>query len=187
MFASRNPDLRPESIMNYEISFSQHLARNDFFYGINLFHLDGDNTIQTVFTDGKPMNVNTGELQNNGIEATISYRMNQSWSVNTNYSWLHMKYPVVAAPEHKTFLGVNYSKRKCELATGFQYISGLYTSVDSNTKESFILWNLRVRYQLGRMVSLLLNGENLLAQQYEINAGYPMPKATINGGISINF
>jgi len=27
----------------------------------------------------------------------------------------------------------------------------------------------------------------LLAQRYEINAGYPMPKATFMGGINVNF
>ena len=33
----------------------------------------------------------------------------------------------------------------------------------------------------------LVKGENLLAQRYEINAGYPMPKATFMGGINLNF
>mgnify|MGYP001032491980 FL=1 len=30
-------------------------------------------------------------------------------------------------------------------------------------------------------------GENLLAQRYEINAGYPMPRATFIGGIRLDF
>lgn len=29
--------------------------------------------------------------------------------------------------------------------------------------------------------------ENLLAQRYEINDGFPMPKATVMGGVNINF
>jgi iron complex outermembrane receptor protein len=32
-----------------------------------------------------------------------------------------------------------------------------------------------------------VRGENLLAQQYEIIAGYPMPRATFMGGVNINF
>ena len=32
-----------------------------------------------------------------------------------------------------------------------------------------------------------VKGENLLAQRYEINAGFPMPKATVMGGVNINF
>jgi hypothetical protein len=33
----------------------------------------------------------------------------------------------------------------------------------------------------------LRGGENLLAQSYEINLGYPMPRATFMGGVNINF
>ena len=29
--------------------------------------------------------------------------------------------------------------------------------------------------------------ENLLAQEYEINAGFPMPKATVTAGVRMNF
>ncbi len=187
MFRSKNPDLKPESVMNYEISVSQHLFNNEFYYAVNLFYLDGDNMIQTVFTDGRPMNINTGKIKNHGIETTVSYRINQLWSANANYSWLHMKYPVVAAPEHKAFAGIGYSKGKYNVSTGLQYINGLYTSVDPDKKENFLLWGLRAGYRLGRTLNLFANGENLLAQHYEINAGYPMPKATINGGININF
>lgn len=32
-----------------------------------------------------------------------------------------------------------------------------------------------------------VRGENLLAQRYEINAGYPMPRATVFAGLKVNF
>ena len=32
-----------------------------------------------------------------------------------------------------------------------------------------------------------VKGENLLAQRYEINAGFPMPKATVMAGVNIKF
>ena len=37
------------------------------------------------------------------------------------------------------------------------------------------------------MSNLSLRHRELLAQRYEINAGYPMPKATFMGGINVNF
>lgn len=49
------------------------------------------------------------------------------------------------------------------------------------------LLNASVNYQLCKPVSLWLRGENLLAQRYEIIAGYPMPRATFMGGASIRF
>jgi iron complex outermembrane receptor protein len=32
-----------------------------------------------------------------------------------------------------------------------------------------------------------VRGENLLAQRYEINAGYPMPRATFMAGANVSF
>lgn len=74
----------------------------------------------------------------------------------------------------------------------FQYIKGLYTSVIVNNKgtkqqDSFVLWNLRGSYRICNFANIFVKGENLLAQRYEINIGYPMPKATFMGGINLNF
>ena len=144
--------------------------------------------IQTQRIDGKPRNVNTGEIENWGIEANIAYRINESWSVNGNYSFLHMKNHVLAAPENKLFAGVNFHKGRWSVNTGIQYINSLYTSVgDNEQKENFVLWNADVNYRLSSFATLFAKGENLLAQRYEINAGFPMPKATFMGGIHLNF
>lgn len=54
-------------------------------------------------------------------------------------------------------------------------------------KESFVLWNVRASFQATRWIEIWTRGENLLAQKYEINAGYPMPRATVMAGFNINF
>ena len=65
--------------------------------------------------------------------------------------------------------------------------SGLYTSVGKNEQqEDFILWNLRASYRALKWLDVWARGENLLAQKYEINAGYPMPKATVMLGFHVN-
>ena len=145
--------------------------------------------IMTTQIDGRPLNINTGEIENWGVEANIGYRINPSWRVDANYSWLHMENPVVAAPEHKLFFGVDYAKGRWSASSGIQYVKGLYTSVTANNEkqENFWLWNLRGSYRLCSYAHLFVKGENLLAQRYEINAGYPMPKATFMGGVQLNF
>jgi Outer membrane cobalamin receptor protein len=173
--------------MNYEISFSQYQLDNMLSYGINLYYINGDNMIQTVPVNGRPLNINTGKIENWGVEANVNYRISPSLMFSANYSWLNMKYPVVAAPEHKLYAGVYYSHKKWNVSTGVQYINGLYTSVNPETKESFVLLNLNGSYHLSRFATLFVRGENLLAQRYEINVGYPMPKATIMGGINLAF
>lgn len=188
MFPPQNPDLKPERLMNYELSFSQKLLENRLQYGANLYYINGDNMIMTVPVEGRPMNVNTGEIENWGIETNIAYRISPRWSANANYSWLHMENPVLAAPEHKLYVGADFTQGRWGVSSGIQYIKGLYTSTgETETTEDFTLWNIRASYRLCRYASLYVKGENILAQRYEIMAGYPMPKATFMGGVHINF
>lgn len=189
MFPSQNPDLQPESMWNYELAFSQQLLNGRLAYGVNLFYIDGKNLIETLPNpNGSGMlNQNSGEIENSGIELQAAWRISQYWSVDGNYSYLHMKNPVLAAPKHKLYTGVNFNYRHWDISTGIQYISGLYTQTDPIKTEEFVLWNIRASYQACRWLNIWARGENLLAQKYEINAGYPMPRATVMAGINISF
>lgn len=189
MFPSQNPDLQPESMWNYELAFSQQLLNGRLAYGVNLFYIDGKNLIETLPNpNGSGMlNQNSGEIENSGVEIQAAWRISQYWSVDGNYSYLHMKNPVLAAPKHKLYTGVNFNYRHWDISTGIQYISGLYTQTDPIKTEEFVLWNIRASYQACRWLNIWARGENLLAQKYEINAGYPMPRATVMAGINISF
>ena len=189
MFPPQNPDLQPESMWNYELAFSQTLLDGRFKYGTNVFYIDGKNLIVTLPNpNGTGMlNQNSGKIDNTGVELQAAYRINRSWSVDGNYSFLHMDNPVIAAPEHKAYAGANFMKGRWNVSTGLQYVGGLYTAVgDAPTQEDFVLWNLRGSFRACKWLEVWVRGENLLAQKYEINAGYPMPKATFMGGININ-
>lgn len=193
MFPPQNPDLKPERMWNYELAFSQRLLKGQLSYSVNLFYIDGENLIVAVPREGTtPLNMNTGEIGNKGVEAQIAYRFSPVWSVDANYSFLHMKNPVLAAPEHKFYAGVSFLKGRWSFSTGVQYVAGLYTSVIANgrgteTTEDFVLWNIRGQFRATQWLGVWARGENLLAQKYEINAGYPMPQATVMAGINVNF
>ena len=189
MFPPQNPDLKPEKLWNYELSFSQRLMDNRLSYGLNVFYINGENLIiRLPNTNGSGMlNQNSGEIENWGAEANVGYQFNPVWSVMANYSWLHMENPVLASPEHKLYGGVNFRKGRWSASTGIQYVKGLYTDLDAATKENFVLWDMQGSFKATNYLSFYVRGENLLAQRYEINAGYPMPKATFMGGVNINF
>lgn len=189
MWGTANPDLKPESMWTYEIALSQNLLGGRLTYGVNLFYIDGENLIVTVPREngGGSVNVNSGKIDNAGVELQSAYRIDSHWSVDANYSFLHMKNPVVAAPEHKLYAGGAFTYGDWMLSTGIQYIDGLYTSVDPIKTENFVLWDLQCRYRANKYLSVWARGENLLAQRYEINAGYPMPKATVMAGLNIHF
>lgn len=189
MFPPQNPDLKPESMWNYELAFSQSIIEGRLSYGINVFHIDGKNLILSLPNpSGSGMlNQNSGKIHNSGVEVQAAYHINGKWSADANYSFLHMKNPVIAAPQHKLYAGAAFSEKRWDISSGIQYIAGLYTTVGDNpTTEDFVLWNIRASFRITGWLKIWAKGENLLAQKYEINAGYPMPRATVMGGIDIN-
>ena len=187
LYPPSNTDLEPERLWNYELSW-KHRLDDGFTYGANLFYLKGDNMIQTMQVNGKPRNVNTGEIENWGVELELKYPLGNYFDVRANSAYLHMKNKIVAAPEGMGYLGVDFHKSKWFASLGLQRVEDLYTSVGADeTKENFWLLNASVTYAVTHNISLWARGENLLAQKYEINLGYPMPRATFMGGININF
>ncbi len=188
MFGPANPDLKPESSWNYEIAVSQPLLDERITYGVNLFYINAKNLIAAVPREGAtPLNVNTGRVENSGVEAYLSYRINRLWNIDGNYSYLHTSRPLLEAPRHKLCLGARFVNRRCDISSGLQYVDGLYTSIDGGRKENFVLWNLRGQYEVLRWMKLWVRCDNILAQKYEINDGYPMPRMTVMAGIKLEF
>lgn len=183
LYKSANDELEPERLWNYELSW-RHRLDGGLNYGVNLFYIKGDNMIQTV----NMKNVNTGEIENYGAELEVKYPICPSFTINGNASYLHMKNKIVAAPEATCYLGIDYHHDKWLATLGAQYVNHLYTAVgDNETKKNFCLLDASVTYAATEALSLWVRGENLLAQKYEINLGYPMPRATFMGGVSVNF
>lgn len=188
MFPPQNPDLKPERTLNYEVGYKQALLDGDLHVGANLFYITGENLIMLVRENGKPLNTNIDEVENCGLELSADYRLSSHWKLNANYSLLHMEHPVIAAPEHKAYVGAHTHYGPFSLTTGVQYVAGLYTAVgNAEETEDFLLWNLTANYRLSPIATLFAKGENLLGQRYEVNHGFPMPKATFMGGVSLEW
>lgn len=186
LYPPSNTDLEPERLWNYELSWKHRLS--NFTYGANLYYIKGDNMIQQQQVDGKPRNVNTGEIENWGFELEAAYRVDSHWTLKANGAYLHMKNKIIAAPELTAHAGVNYRYGKWLATLGLQYVNNLYTAVGKDEqKENFALLDASITYAATHNLSLWARGENLLAQKYEINLGYPMPRATFMGGVSVSF
>ena len=187
MFPPATTDLKPESMMNYELAYTQRIGSRARI-GANIFYIKGKNLINTVRVGGRPRNVNTGDFENWGVELSADYIINKYWSVNGNYSFLRMDTPIEGAPEGKLYLGATYHKDRCTASAGLQNISGLYIATGANPqKENFTLLNATVGFKALPWLTAFVKGENLLAERYQTYAGYPMPKATFMGGVSLDF
>ena len=183
MFAP-NPDLAPERMMNYEFAYLKRGTNGTV--GFNFFVVDGENMIAKVPNpSGKGMlSMNTGEFRNHGFELEGDYTFGRWWTFNANYSYLHMKTPILGAPEGKFYVGATYKHGKWTANTAVENISGLYLTVGENPeKENYTLVNLSIGLDVIPGIRLFIRGENLMAERYQTYKGFWMPKATFMGGI----
>lgn len=186
MFPPATTDLKPERMMNYELSYTQRFSKGHL--GANIYYIDGENLITTTRVDGKPRNVNVGAFKNYGFELNGDYRINPHWSLDANYSFLHMDTKIDGAPESKFYAGVNYAKNRWGFQVGLQQVNGLYiVTGDAPEKENFTLVNANVSYQVSRPLKIYVKGDNLLAQSYQTYKGFYMPRATFMAGLDITF
>jgi outer membrane cobalamin receptor len=99
-----------------------------------------------------------------------------------------MKYPVVAAPRHKAHLGIGFNKGRLAINSSVQYIDGLITQTSPLLAEhNIVLWNAGVDLRVFKCGTIFVRLDNLLAQNYQINAGYPMPRTTFKAGVKFKF
>ena len=194
MWGAANSDLSPESMINYEVAIGQSFLSGDLFAELTAFLIDGKDMIYSVSVNGdnRPpfQNRNIGSFLNKGIEFETRYRIMSDLELNMNYSYLHMSNPIPGAPAHKLYGGVTYSSGRFTLNVHVQSIFDLYTDTSCTKQEDFTTLNAKVAYRFGhpdKGLNLFVKGENLTATRYEINEGFPMPKAIFMGGIDITF
>ncbi len=189
LYPPSNEELKPERMWNYELSWRHRLQK--LSYGANLFYIDADKIILTTQVGSGKKKLNSGRIRNYGAELEATYHINDMWALNTNHSFLKMKkQQVVAAPKYKGFLGADFRLHRLAVNAGLQYISGLGLDstgdgIADKQEKDFVLLNMSVNYHLNNIVTLWANGENLIAQRYQINYGYPMPRATFMAGVNV--
>ena len=186
LYKTASTQLYAESMLNYEVSWRHRLLDNRLTYGVNLFFIDGRNMIQVVVPMTPAQNV--GEFINKGIEVEAAWKVNDHWRLSTNHSYLYTSKAIVGAPDYKGYIGADCVYGKFTAAAGFQQLAGLCISTAANAeKEHASLLHMTLGYRVCPQLKIWAKGENLLAQQYEINEGYPMPKATFMGGVTLDF
>lgn len=188
MYPPHNPDLKPERLNNFEVELRQYLLDSRLNVGLSLYYIKGENMIQTVRTDGRPKNVNTGKFINKGFEVDASFDINSEWSITANYAYLHTDKRLVAAPKNKLFGELTYRPGKWSFTLESLSIWALQTE---QTEENYSLLNLRASYDLDIKgfvpVTLFAKVDNITDAKYQINYGFPMPGTTFMAGFNVRF
>lgn len=188
LWTPANANLKPERMVNYEIGALQKLMGNKLLLELTLFKAKGDNLIQTVMGPTGPKNENTGKFSNTGVEFAGTYKPTNKLTLNTNYSYISMKEPIVASPEQQLFLSGTYKWTRLSINISVQHIHNLYTQLTpQKEKNSYTLLNSRVSYMINKYVDVFVKGENLTDKKYYINYAYPMPGIIVFGGFNLHF
>ena len=190
LFPTSNDRLEPESIWNYELIFGKSFMDGRFNFELTGFLLDGENMIQElIVTAPPPVKQNSGSFINKGIEFSTDLRINKSAEVLMNYTWLTTSKELKYAPEHELNLQGIYRIRSLTANIGYKYVHGLYTSVDPNNlvKDNYSLLNIKLKYMAAKWVSIFVEANNILNQDYEIDYGYPLPGFNAIGGLEFRY
>lgn len=186
MYPPHNPDLRPERMNNFEVELRQWFPEQGINVGLAMYYINGDNLIQTVRSEGHPLNINTGKFINKGFEVDFNYRPSQIWSFTANYAYLHTDTRIVGAPQNKLFGEISFTPGQWQFSLDAM---GVWSLNNEESKQSYGLVNARAAYTLAMRtpLTLFVKGENLTAARYQINYGFPMPKVTVMAGLELRF
>jgi iron complex outermembrane receptor protein len=179
-----NAALKPERMMNYELSWLQSYMANRLSTELTAFWVEGENMIQVV-GGTPPKRQNTGTFSNRGIEFAAKYRITNQFNVQANYTFLDMEKKIVAAPKHQFNINLNYQYKMVNFNVAAQHVNTLYASLTPESIQQFTLFNTRISTKITKQLDVFLAGHNLLNQQYQINDGYPMPGINFHGGLNL--
>ncbi len=182
---NHNPDLLPETVISYETGVSKTFFNNRLSGEVTVYAVNGDNLIINVPMKGLQ---NSGEINNKGVEVAINAAPVKNLSLNATYSYINMKSPVFATPEHHLFFNAKYRLKKLMLMANIQQVANLDNDPSPVVNlESYTLLNAKISYNITRNFKLYVSGENLTGANYQVNRYYTMPKTTVFAGVNFVF
>ena len=192
LYAVANPDLHPESMMNYEASIAKHFSRY-LSMDVTAYFSEGSNLIQTASVptaDGGTTNrnMNTGSFINKGIELSAQSHPLDVLSLRASYSFMHTSLSnLTAAPKNQYFLGIGWQALKwLSVDAELKGVGGLYVA-DNVERQNYALLGLRLTCKPVKFLDIFAHFDNITSAKYQINYGYEMPGFTAMGGVKVRF
>ena len=192
LYGTKNPDLDPESMMNYELTISKYFSRY-FSMDVTGYFSEGSNMIQTASVatpegGSTNRNMNTGSFRNKGIEVSAQSHPVDALSLRASYSYMHTSLDnLTAAPKNQYFLGIGWQAlRQLTVDAELRGIGGLYVAQNVE-HQNYALLGFRLTYKPVKWLDVFAHLDNLTDAKYMINNGYEMPGFTAMGGVKLRF
>lgn len=181
LYPPHNPDLDPESMMNYEVTINHRFSRY-LNADITGYFAQGRNIIQTL--NGK--NNNTGRFRNKGLELSVTSQPIDKLWLRASYSYMYSSLKeLTAAPKNQYLIGANWQPLpRFNIDVELKGVAGLYVANEVE-RQNYALLNLGFTYNVTSYIDLFSHFDNLTDADYMINNGYKMPGITCMGGFKL--
>lgn len=180
---NHNINLRPSTIFSYEAGVLRSFIDSRVKLEFTGYVVNGDDLIIAVPMQGLQ---NAGSVNNRGLEFSGSGLISEKLQIDVTYSYIKMKSPVYATPEHHFYINGTYSLKRLRLSSSVQYVEDLDSDPGVGVSlQDYVLWNGKVTFRALKFGELFLTLENILGTQYENNRYYTMPGLTFYGGLKL--
>jgi iron complex outermembrane receptor protein len=182
-----NPDLKPETAMNYEIGYQGKPWDNGKMEAA-VFYSEVDDKIQTWYSSGasctaanKCQRRNIGEVHISGLEFGVDTKLASQVELGGNYTYIKMKnvsdpsVKLTDVPEHKLVVDTIYNPvEQVDLVAFAEYNSKRWAS--STVKlDGFTTLNLKAAYRPWEPLTLEAGVNNVTDENHELSSGFPSP------------
>lgn len=196
-----NQNLKPEEGYTVEAGIN-HEFDESLSGSLNVYHQHAKNlinwvTLNPVTYDGLYMN--TGEVDINGINASLNKKFNDHVSAYVGYGYINADLKAAAyanLPKHKLSVGVDYTNGNYDLGLDGVGVMDRYSkSAVMDKYNSYWVWNLHGNYHVGEAITVYGRINNVFNQFYTdigtsrdpYGAWYSAPGRNYEVGVSFQF
>lgn len=202
-----NTDFKPEQARQYELSYEQRLAER-FEWFVRGYYYDIEDYISSTFVPQiGSVYYNIGEVEIQGAELGASADVTDWLRLWANFTWQEgektedpwdqnneLTHQLPDLPKIMVNAGIDFSYGdlfSSRLSVNYVDSREHFQGQELAELGSYTLVNLSARYRVLKTAygdwELLVSGQNLLDEDYQEEEGYPMPGATVIGGIRLVF
>lgn len=201
-----NADFNSEEAYQYELAYVQ-TVRDIVEITIRGYYYDIDEYSTSTRVSGVgSVYYNIGQVEIKGLEAGLSANLPYEFRIWANATWQkgdktddpwdtdnHLRNQLPDLPEVMVNAGIDYQAERLGGRLWMNYVDERehYDGDLLATLDAYTLINASATYRIwsnrSAKLELELTGVNILDEDYEEESGYPMPGATVIGGVRIEF
>lgn len=182
-----NPNIKPESTKSYDIG----VGYKDF--KLTYFNSTTKDMIEYDFGTSTYNNID-GDIEIQGIEVEYSAKLNDDFSVTSNYTWLDARNSdnevLRRRPKNTLNLTLDYYGVK-DLHVGIngEYIGERYSNDNESGTQTgkYTVLNFVSNYEINKNFSIYAKIDNLFDKYYQVVDGYATAPLSAYAGIKVQF